>query len=109
MASPYTRFGVGVSLNAIAVLFLAYALWGEGDDFYVNLNRTYLAITMVAPMMLIALLLVMPSMYRSVAENYVMLGAFAALLIATLALARAEALLADEPFLTQRPDVVATR
>ena len=108
MASPYTRFGVGISLNAIVVLFLAYALWGEGDDLYVNLNRIYLAITMVAPMV-IALLLVMPSMHRSVAANYVMLGAFAALLVATLALARAEALLADEPFLTPRADVVATR
>src|SRR5262245_48869098 len=29
MASPYARFGVGVSVNAIAVIFLAYALWGD--------------------------------------------------------------------------------
>lgn len=108
MTSPYTRFGVGVSLNAIAVLFLAFMLWGEGDDLYLNLNRTYLAITMIAPMV-IALLLVTPSMYRSVAVNYVMLGAFAALLVATLALARTEAMLAEEPFPTPRADVVATR
>lgn len=106
MASPYARFGVGVSVNAIAVLFLAYALWGDADDLYVNLNRTYLAITMIAPMV-IALLLVMPSIYRSVAVNYVMVGAFAALLVATLALARAEAMLAEAPF--PRAEVVATR
>jgi len=95
MGSSHTRLGIGISINGIAVVFLAYALLSDGGDLYVGLNRTYLALSMVAPM-IIALLLVTPSLYRSLTANYVLLGVFAALLLATFALARTPTLFADQ-------------
>lgn len=95
MGSPYIRLGIGISINGIAALFLGYALLGDGGDFYLNLSRTHLALTMVAPLA-VMLLLAMTAMHRSLAASYVVLGAFAALLVAILALPPTPPLLGGE-------------
>jgi hypothetical protein len=90
MNSACIRTGVAVGVNGVAASFLAYTLFSDGADFYVGANRTYLALLLVAPM-LIVLLLAMPMLHRSVA----LLGALVALMAATLALAQLEKLGVD--------------
>ena len=105
MASPYARLGVGISINLIAGLFLGYTLLSDGGDFYLNLNRTYLALTMVAPM-IVALLLVTPAAHQSLAVNCVLMGAFAVLLTAAFALPRPPAFPGGEK-IAQKQEAVA--
>lgn len=102
MQSPGIRLGVAVSINAVAMLFLAHALLSEADDFYLNASRAYVALIMMAPVV-ITLLLVAPALSGGGAVDYVVLGVFAVLLLAALALAPAETMLAESSMATEAP------
>lgn len=101
MQSPGIRLGVAVSINAVAMLFLAHALLSEADDFYLNASRAYVALIMMAPVV-ITLLLVAPALSGG-AVDHVALGVFAVLLLAALALAPAETMLAESSMATEAP------
>jgi uncharacterized protein (DUF305 family) len=80
------------------MFFLTYAQIAELGHLYVNINRMYMALMMVAPMALV-MLFVMRSMYENATLNLVLYGAFAGLFIVIFSLSRTQTPVGDEQFL----------
>lgn len=98
MTSSYAKLALAVSINTVIMFFLTYALIDRLDHFHFNINRVYMALMMVAPM-IVVMILVMWSMYRNTTLNYVLLAAFAGLFVVTFTLARTQTPVGDEQFL----------
>lgn len=98
MESSYIKLGIAISINAVVMFFLTYALIYTADHFYPNINRMYMALMMVAPMVIV-MLLVMGSMYRNTMLNYALFTVFAVLFIGAFALARTQTPVGNEQFL----------
>lgn len=74
----YKKLAVAVSINAVIMYFLTYVMADKLDHVYLNVNRAYMALLMVAPMVIV-MLLVMSSMYENSKLNYALIAAFAGL------------------------------
>ena len=98
MTSSYGKLGIALSINAVVMFFLTYALIAELGHLYVNINRMYMALMMVAPMAVV-MLLVMRSMYENKKLNSILHAAFAGLFIASFSLARTQTPVGNEQFL----------
>ena len=98
MDTSYGKLGIVIAINTVVMFLLTYALIDQLDHFYFNINRVYMALMMVAPM-IILMLFVMGSMYKNDTLNYVLYSGFAALFIASFALARTQTPIGNEQFL----------
>lgn len=98
MSSNYRKLGIVISINAVIMFFLTYALIDSFDHFYPNINRAFMALMMVAPMLLV-MLFVMRSMYENGRLNLLLYIAFGLLFVASFALARTQTPVGDEQFL----------
>jgi hypothetical protein len=92
MTSACLKLTIGAVVNGAAASFLAYALLSDGADFEVGASRTYVVLTMIAPM-LIVLLLTAPLLLRGAA----VLGTVTVLLLAGMVLAQLQGSDADRP------------
>ena len=70
---PYKKLAVVISINAVIMFLLTYAMIDRFDHFYANINRVYMAVMMVAPMVIL-MLLVMGSMYNNKRLNYALIA-----------------------------------
>lgn len=87
---------LGLSLGVMYLLTMAFV--ADRSHFYFNLSNFYMALTMVAPMGLI-MLLVMRSMFPRKRFNVVLAFAFALLFFGVWRLGRAETFVGNEQFL----------
>lgn len=95
---PYKKLGIVIAINAVVIFLLTYALIDRLDHFFPNINRMYMALMMVAPMVLL-MLFVMRSMYRNRSLNAVLYVGFGLLFVATFWLARTQYPVGDDQFL----------
>jgi len=98
MNENYKKLGVTVTINAIIMFFLTYALIAEFGHLVPNINRFYMAIIMAAPMV-VMMLVVMRSMYPNKRLNAILISIFSIVFIGTLALARTQTPVGNEQFL----------
>lgn len=98
MDSPYKKFAVVLSINAVVMFLLTYSLIDTTDHFYANINRAYMALIMVAPMAML-MLFVMRSMYPNKSLNAGLYVLFGAIFIGSFSLARAQVPVGNEQFL----------
>lgn len=98
MASHYRKLALTLSINAVLMFFITYAMIDTVDHFYVNINRVYMSLMMVAPMAML-MLFVMRSMYTNTTLNSILHAVFAALFLASFALARTQTPVGNEQFL----------
>lgn len=98
MSSSYRKLGLVVSINTVVMFLLTYALIDSWDHFYPNINRVYMALMMVAPMVLL-MLWVMRSMYDNRKLNTILYLGFSLLFVASFVLARTQTLVGDDQFL----------
>lgn len=98
MESPYKKFALVLSINAVVMFLLTYALIDTLDHFYANINRAYMALIMVAPMAMV-MLFVMRSMYPDKSLNAGLYVLFAAIFIGSFSLARAQVPIGNQQFL----------
>ena len=96
--NSYARLGAMTVLSFISMYVIMYAMVDKLANVYPNLNQTYMAGLMTAPMVIIEVLL-MGSMYRNKAANVVILIVSAVALVAFLALIRAQTAITDRQFL----------
>lgn len=96
--TPYKKLGLVISINAVVMFLLTYALIDRFEHFYPNINRAYMALMMVAPMVIL-MLLVMRSMYRDRRLNAVLYVCFGLLFVASFFLARTQTPVGNEQFL----------
>jgi hypothetical protein len=95
---PYKRLGIVIAINAVVMFLLTYALIDRLDHFFPNINRMYMALMMVAPMVLL-MLFVMRSMYRNRSLNAVLYAGFGLLFVVSFWLARTQYPVGDDQFL----------
>jgi hypothetical protein len=98
MDSAYLKLAIAISINAVVMFFLAYAMIDSFDHFYANINRVYMALLMVAPMVIV-MLVVMWSMYANAVLNFALIGVFAILFVISFALMRSQVPVGDVQFL----------
>ena len=98
MASPYKKFALTLSINAVLMFFITYAMIDTVDHFYPNINRAYMSLMMVAPMAIV-MLFVMRGMYQNAKINTMLYALFAGVFIVSFALARTQTPVGNEQFL----------
>ena len=98
MASHYKKFALTLSINAVLMFFITYAMIDTVDHFYPNINRAYMSLMMVAPMAMV-MLFVMRGMYQNAKINAMLYALFAGVFIVSFALARTQTPVGNEQFL----------
>jgi RsiW-degrading membrane proteinase PrsW (M82 family) len=98
MQSPYQKFALIISINAVIMFFITYVMIDSIDHFYFNINRVYMALLMVAPMVVL-MLFVMRSMYKNKKLNLILYAAFIGLFILIFSLTRTQTPVGNEQFL----------
>lgn len=94
----YKRLLLAISINAVIMFLLTYVMIDDISHFYVNINRVYMALLMVAPMVIV-MLLVMRSMYENQRLNYILIAAFSGLFLLCFWLARTQSPVGNGQFL----------
>ncbi|HXV98831.1 MAG TPA: DUF305 domain-containing protein [Anaerolineae bacterium] len=94
----YKKLAIAISINAVIMFLITYAMIDKFDHLYLNINRVYMSLMMVAPMVII-MLLVMRSMYENKKLNYILIAAFSGLFILCFSLARTQTPVGNEQFL----------
>lgn len=98
MESHYAKLAIAISTNAVIMFLLTYITISSTDHFYVNINRIYMALVMVAPMAIV-MLVVMGGMFQHRALNIVLFAVFGALFVLVFSLTRTQTPVGDEQFL----------
>lgn len=96
--SHYKKFALTLSINAVLMFFITYAMIDTIDHFYANINRGYMALMMVAPMAMV-MLFVMRGMYQNAKLNAILYIVFAGMFIVSFALARSQTPVDNTQFL----------
>ncbi|MCO5185529.1 MAG: DUF305 domain-containing protein [Anaerolineae bacterium] len=96
--SSYKKLALTIAINAILMFLITYALIDTIDHFYININRFYMTLMMVAPMAIL-MLIVMRSMFKDKWLNAFLLAIFAIAFFVSLALARSQTPIGNEQFL----------
>lgn len=96
--SPYSKLAITISINAVVMFLLTYAMIDTLDHFYPNINRAYMALIMVAPMVVL-MLIAMHAMYPNKTLNYFLIAAFAGIFILVFALMRTQTPVGNVQFL----------
>lgn len=98
MDAPYKKLLMTLSINAVVMFFITYAMIAAPEHFYFNINRVYMALMMAAPMAIL-MLVMMRSMYQNKTLNYGLYVFFLVLFIASFALARTQQPVGNRQFL----------
>lgn len=98
MASHYRKLALTLSINAVLMFFITYAMIDTVGHFYLNINRVYMSLMMVAPMAML-MLFVMRGMYQNARLNAILYALFTGVFIASFLLARTQTPVGNEQFL----------
>jgi hypothetical protein len=98
MESSYRKLAIAITINTIIMFFLTYVMIDSLTHFQVNINRTYMALIMAAPMVIV-MLLVMRSMFMNKRLNAILLVTFSLLTILLFIFIRTQTPVGDEQFL----------
>lgn len=98
MEGSYKKLAVTIAINSVVMFLLTYVMLDSWDHFLLNINKVYMALMMVAPMVVL-MLLVMGSMYKNKQLNYVLIVVFLALFVGVFWLARTQTPVGNEQFL----------
>ena len=94
----YKKLALALSMNAVLMFLVTYAMIDRLDHMFFNINRVYMTLMMVAPMAVI-MLSVMRSMYPNRQLNYLLIVAAIALFALSFALARTQTPVGNVQFL----------
>jgi hypothetical protein len=94
----YKKLAIAISINAILMYLIGYVMIDKFDDFYLNINRVYMTLLMVTPMVIV-MLLVMSSMFENKKLNYILIAASAAVFVICFALSRTQVPVGNTQFL----------
>lgn len=94
----YPLFALNMLLSFIAMYFLMFTMVDTWGDFFNNLNMGYMALTMLAPMGILMLVL-MRGMYPNRMLNTVLYLGFALVFVLALAGIRTQTPIADAQFI----------
>lgn len=96
--SPYRMFAIMMAVNTLMMFVLMFEMIATADDFYLNLNMFYMALTMAAPMAILELAL-MGMMYPNRRLNLIIGASAVVVLIASFFAIRMQTGIGDSQFL----------
>ncbi len=97
MKQHYAMLGINLAISTVVMYFVMFSMIDGLGSFYHNINMFYMALTMVAPMAML-MLLMMGSMYGNKRLNLILYIGFAALFIAAFAAIRTQVAVGDVQF-----------
>ena len=97
MSRHYVMLGVNLTISTVIMYFVMFSMIDGTGSFFHNINMFYMALTMVAPMAIL-MLLMMGSMYGNKRLNLVLHAGFAILFIAAFMAIRTQAAVGDVQF-----------
>lgn len=95
---PYRTLALAITVHFFVMFALTYSGVARLDHVFVNLNRFYMAVVMVAPMVAV-MLVFMRQMFENKRLNIALYLASALVFIGAFAAIRTQALVGDEQFL----------
>lgn len=98
MKSPYAKLAMVSGLHLVLMFLLTYVLISSVDHFQPNINRVYMAVLMVSPMVII-MLVAMGSMFPNMRLNRALIVGSAGLFLVTFVLARTQIPVGNSQFL----------
>ncbi|MFO7664296.1 MAG: DUF305 domain-containing protein [Chloroflexota bacterium] len=98
MNSPYQKLAIVITINAVIMFFVGFTLIDTIEHFRFNINRVYMTLLMVAPMVVL-MVLVMGSMYKNQQLNYILIASFIGLFALIFFFTRTQTAVGNEPFL----------
>jgi hypothetical protein len=98
MESSYRKLATAVSINAVIMFLLTYVMIDRVEHFQINLNRVYMALIMIFPMVIV-MLLVMRSMFMKHRLNAILLAASGAMVLILFFLIRTQTPIGNTQFL----------
>lgn len=98
MDHPYRTLGIAVVLHLVIMFVLTFSGVNALDDVFVNLNRFYMAVLMVAPMVIVMLAL-MHHMYGNERLNIALYAVAALVFVGTFAEIGSQTFVGDRQFL----------
>jgi uncharacterized protein (DUF305 family) len=98
MKMSYAKFLGMLGMNAVVMFLVTYAMIASVSHLWLNVNRVYMALMMVAPMALV-MLFGMRAMFHSRRGNIILAAGFAAIFAVTFVLARTQTPIGDREFL----------
>jgi uncharacterized protein (DUF305 family) len=96
--NAYPMFALNMAISFIAMYFLMFTMVDTWGDFYNNLNMAFMAITMLAPMGILMLVL-MRGMYTNRRLNVVLYVGFVLAFVLALAGIRTQTPISNEQFI----------
>ncbi|MFN3727425.1 MAG: DUF305 domain-containing protein [Allosphingosinicella sp.] len=97
MGKHYVMLGINLTISTIIMYFVMFSMIDGTSSFFHNINMFYMALTMVAPMAIL-MLLMMGTMYGNKRLNLVLYAGFAILFIAAFMGIRTQAGVGDTQF-----------
>lgn len=97
MSKHYVMLGINLAISTIIMYFVMFSMIDGTGSFFHNINMFYMALTMVAPMAIL-MLLMMGSMYRNKRLNLLLYAGFAILFVAAFIGTRTQAGVGDVQF-----------
>ena len=94
----YRKFYLMHIASLIVMFVVMYVMVDTVDHIYININKLYMALLMVAPMAILKLFF-MKSMYKDKLKNWVILATSALIIIVVFTLVRVQGLVYNVQFL----------
>ncbi len=94
----YKKLAIVITINAVVMFLIMFVNLWSASHFHVNVNRVYMALLMVAPMLLL-MVFVMRSMYERKAINGAIQAVCIVAIVALIAAIRTQAGVDDQQFL----------
>lgn len=94
----YKKLAFVISINAVVMFLIMFVNLWSASHFHANVNRVYMALLMVAPMLLL-MVVVMRSMYENKAANIAIQAGCIVAIVALVAAIRTQAGVGDRQFL----------
>ncbi len=98
MRNNYKILGINITASVVIMYFVMFTMIDGLSDFFNNLNMTYMALMMVAPMGVL-MLLTMPSMYGNKKLNLALHAGFIALFVLAFMATRQQVAISNVQFL----------
>jgi membrane-associated HD superfamily phosphohydrolase len=96
--SGYKKLAIAQSINAVIMFFVMYVMIDQLSHFHFNINKVYMTLLMVLPM-LVVMLLVMRSMFMNRQRNIALITGAVVLFILIFFFVRTQTPVGDAAFL----------
>lgn len=97
-AAPYRMLAVNAGIHLVLMFLIMYVMIASRSHFHANINRFYMALLMVLPMV-VTMPLTMRTMFANRRRNAMLIGGAVLLFAAVLALVRSQAMVGNTAFL----------